>query len=175
MKNIILFGLKNSGKTTIGKILSLKLNYNFIDTDILLEKFHTDKKNSSYKEIYRDFGETYFRKLEEEVLLSLKKDSRSIISLGGGAAGNISNHPTLEQLGQLIYLKIEFETFFQRLKKDCLSNENCFFLGKVKSEKELKELYENRTKLFSLLPSHKISVDTLLENQIVEEIINVIK
>ena len=46
--NIILIGFKNCGKTTIGKMLASTLNYKFVDTDILLEKYYFVKKAYCY-------------------------------------------------------------------------------------------------------------------------------
>ena len=37
-KKIVLIGMMGSGKSTIGKILSKMLKFNFIDTDIFIEK-----------------------------------------------------------------------------------------------------------------------------------------
>ena len=36
-KNLVLVGMMGSGKSTIGKILARRLNYNFIDTDRVIE------------------------------------------------------------------------------------------------------------------------------------------
>ena len=69
------------GKTTIGKNLAKKLNYNFVDVDKIIE----EKEGLSINSIFKNKSEDYFRKIENEITLSeLKKDS-SVISLGGGA------------------------------------------------------------------------------------------
>ena len=58
--NIVLFGFMATGKTTIGKILSEKLGYGFLNTDQLIE----EKIGKEIKQIFEDQGESYFRKLE---------------------------------------------------------------------------------------------------------------
>ena len=69
-KNLTLTGMMGVGKSTIGKNLAKKLNYNFIDVDKLIEK----KEGSSINLIFKNKSENYFRKIESEITLSeLKK------------------------------------------------------------------------------------------------------
>ena len=58
-KNLVLVGMMGSGKSLIGKILSRKLDFDFIDTDFEIEK----KFNLSIKEIFDNYVEEYFRKI----------------------------------------------------------------------------------------------------------------
>ena len=64
MKNIILIGMPASGKSTIGRLLSKKIDYKYFDTDIYLE----EKENKKIKEIFLEKGEKYFRDLETKYL-----------------------------------------------------------------------------------------------------------
>ena len=64
-KNLVLVGMMGSGKSSIGKILSKKLEFEFIDTDIKIEKL--EKKSIS--EIFKINGEEYFRSIEEVISL----------------------------------------------------------------------------------------------------------
>ena len=80
-KSLILTGMMGVGKSTVGKELSKKLGYKFIDMDNLIEK----KENMTITKIFRVKGENYFRKIEENLTLNTLKDKRVVISLGGGA------------------------------------------------------------------------------------------
>ena len=64
MNNIVLIGYMGSGKTTVGKILSKKLHYNFIDCDNLIE--NTEKL--SIPDIFRIYKEKYFRNIENSLI-----------------------------------------------------------------------------------------------------------
>ena len=80
-KNIVLLGMMGSGKSTIGYLLSKTINFNFLDVDKVIEKDTKLKIN----DIFEKKGETYFRNLEEKITLKILKNSRSVISLGGGS------------------------------------------------------------------------------------------
>ena len=56
--------MMGSGKTTIGKLLSKELNFDFLDTDKIIEL----KEQMSCKEIFKKKGENYFRIMEMQLL-----------------------------------------------------------------------------------------------------------
>ena len=80
-KNLALTGMMGVGKTTIGKRLAKKLNYDFIDVDKIIEK----TEGQSISSIFKNKGENYFRKIEKELTIIELKKNKSVISLGGGA------------------------------------------------------------------------------------------
>ena len=80
-KNIVLVGMMGSGKSTVGHLLSKAINFNFMDVDKFIEK----EANLKIYDIFQKKGEIYFRNLEEKITLKLLKNSKSIISLGGGS------------------------------------------------------------------------------------------
>ena len=85
-KNLTLTGMMGVGKSTIGKNLAKKLNYNFIDIDKLIEI----KEGTSVSLIFKNKSESYFRRIEAEISLQELKGNNSVISLGGGAFLNKS-------------------------------------------------------------------------------------
>ena len=80
-KNIVFLGMMGSGKTTVGKMISKKLNIDFFDVDQEIE----NKTKQSIKDIFEKKGEIFFRKLEEKVTLAILRKNQGVISLGGGA------------------------------------------------------------------------------------------
>ena len=101
MENIILVGMPGSGKSTIGKLLALKLGRQFIDADA--EIVNTAKK--SIPEIFASSGESVFREIETSVLKQLGSKSNLVIATGGGCVTRNENYPTLHRNGTIIWLK----------------------------------------------------------------------
>ena len=112
-KNIVLIGMMGSGKSSIGKILSKKLNFTFIDIDQKIEEF----ENLKISEIFKKHGETYFRKIEEKISLKFLTSENSIISLGGGGFINVSIRKMCEKNCLSFWLNWKNETIIKRIYK----------------------------------------------------------
>ena len=98
--NIALIGMPSSGKTSIGKELSLKLNKEFIDTDDEIEK----KIKMSSKDYIEKFGEAEFRKIEAEIVKEVSKKQGCVIATGGGVILNKENIAALNQNSIVYFL-----------------------------------------------------------------------
>lgn len=98
-KNIVLIGMPGCGKTTIGKLLSSKLDKKFIDLDDYVE----NKNGSSILEIFKK-GEEHFRKLESEAVEEVSLESDVVVSTGGGVIKNKRNIENLKKNGIIIFI-----------------------------------------------------------------------
>ncbi len=125
------------GKTTVGKLLSKKLNMKFIDTD----NYITTQTNTNISEIFEKYGEPYFRDLENELVKKSKIFVPTVLSLGGGTLINKKNISILKNTGKIIYLKASITTI-----KDRLKNDNTRPLLKKSSNLEI--LYKSRCKTY---------------------------
>jgi shikimate kinase len=135
--NIILTGLRGSGKSKIGKLLSEKLSFKFIDLDKEIEK----AENLTVKEIYTKHGWEYFRKKEKDTVKKLHGTDNSVISLGGGTIMDEESQKILKELGTIVYLKRSPEDCNKYLSKD----KNRPPLTKNKDQlAELQEIYAER-------------------------------
>ena len=105
-----------SGKSTIGKSLSSKLNIPFIDIDQLIE----NQEKESIISIFNKKGELYFRKTERQALHHLiARKSPAVIALGGGTPCYFDNMKSLVQSKHnSIYLKASIPTLVAHLKQD---------------------------------------------------------
>lgn len=83
-KHFLLIGLPGSGKSTLGKKLAEKYKMKFIDLDAWIEK----SQKMCIKDIFKQFGEAYFRKVEWEALNEVLKDDPCYVALGGGLVMN---------------------------------------------------------------------------------------
>lgn len=115
--NIILFGFKHSGKSTIGKHAAAILQKKFVDTDDLIEERFANQNNLSlpYWRIYEKYGEKFFRDLEKEVVKTLQEEENSIIATGGGAVLDQENAKLLSSLGEMIYIDVPKEQLKRRM------------------------------------------------------------
>ena len=104
-KNIVLIGMPGCGKSTIGIALRDRLNREFIDSDAEIVK----RAGREIPQIFSEYGEEYFRKLESEVIFDLSKRTGIIIATGGGAVINNKNVEELKKNGKLIWLNRPIE------------------------------------------------------------------
>ena len=140
-KNICIMGLMGSGKSVIGKDLSKYLNFEFYDTDREIEL--TTKK--SINEIFKVYGELYFRKLEEKICIKLLNKNNCVISLGGGSITNKEVRKSIKQNSYSIYLQVKLNNLVNRLK----FSKKRPLLNKDENKIEiLKNLYEDRQQFY---------------------------
>ena len=107
---ITLIGMPAAGKTCMGNKLSKMLNMKQIDGDKLIEKL-TGRK---LQEIIDTDGLEAFKKLEEEVLLSIKEDN-VIISPGGSAIYYDSVMKYFKSRGPIVYIYVSYDIIVKRL------------------------------------------------------------
>ena len=151
------------GKSTIGKILAKKLNYNFVDIDKLIES----KENLSINLIFKHKGESYFRKIEYKVILSELKNNNSVISLGGGAFLNNAIRKNAKKLSTSFWLDVPLEELIKRLKKN---KKRPLLLNKNLSE-TVKKIYFDRKKIYNEA-DYRIKCNSLRSGEIVNKILN---
>lgn len=101
MSVIILIGYMGSGKSTLGRKVARKLNYEFLDTDHAIE----EQAGMTIAEIFTQKGEAHFRDLEHQLLVSLKEKDQMVIATGGGMPCFQGNMKVLNELGRTFYLK----------------------------------------------------------------------
>lgn len=77
--------MMGSGKSTIGAFIAKKINFEFIDIDKEVEK----TENMKIREIFREKGEKYFRKVEEKITIECLKKKNIVVSFGGGTFLNL--------------------------------------------------------------------------------------
>lgn len=113
-KNIVLIGFMGSGKTSVAKNLRYLSNFQWIDTDDLVER----RNGQSIRQIFETDGESEFRAQETAVLRELKNAAGYIISTGGGIIGASENCELLRAIGVVFWLQVTPQTVLERLKFD---------------------------------------------------------
>lgn len=184
MKTIVLTGMMGSGKTTVGRLLAQKLSVKFIDVDLVVEK----KYNKSISEIFAQFGEEYFRKIESETIKEILNKTlvqwervgegeiqnpsgiTGIISLGGGAFEDVNTRDFLLKNSVVIYLKTSPEKILERLKNDTSRPLLC---GNMNLEK-INELIQKREKNYNKA-AYTVITDEISQQQAAEKILGVLE
>ncbi|NLD06366.1 MAG: shikimate kinase, partial [Synergistaceae bacterium] len=92
-KNIILIGMPGCGKTSIGRYLHDLTKRKLVDLDEEIER----KEGRSIPEIFADFGEDFFRKIESSILSEVCKESGLIVTTGGGVVTRAENKDIIRQ------------------------------------------------------------------------------
>ena len=148
-KNIILIGMPSCGKTTIAKQLSLQLSIPYYDSDALIE----EREKRTIAEIFKNDGESYFRKVEQEVISIISKYTKSIISTGGGVILQEENMNQLKEYGTIVFIKRDLHLLKVHDTSRPLS----------KDYKALEEMYAKR------LPLYKKYADAIVSNNGVDK------
>ena len=165
MNNIYLIGMMGSGKSTIGKLLSQKLDLEFIDMDSELETL----MDMSIGKIFSDYGEKRFRMIESTFFKEISKVGQLIYATGGGIILDKLNREIIQK-GTSIFLDCSIEELINRIKDD---NQNRPLLnGDIK--KNMINLYDERNNFYKKCATHTIDTTTLNTNQVIDEIIKCI-
>lgn len=150
--NIVLTGMRGSGKSYHGKRLAGILGWKFIDTDDLVTQKAGLTVPLTIPELVQKHGWQYFRKLEKELCKELSTLDEHVISTGGGIIIDRENEQLLKQNGKVILLYRTVEKCAQYiLQEDRPSRPS--ITGKDLNDpaellKELSELWQEREKRY---------------------------
>jgi len=143
-KNIILTGMRGSGKSKLGAFLGRTLGRRFIDIDELIEK----RTKRPIAEFVEKYGWKAFRKLEQKVVESLKHIRHSVIATGGGTLMSRLNAKILKTNGRVIFLECAVPALQKRLSGN---TERPTLLGNGDFLSELPQVYKKREKKYRAL------------------------
>ncbi|MEW6602521.1 MAG: shikimate kinase, partial [Nitrospirota bacterium] len=147
---IVLTGFMGTGKTSVGKELSRILGYRFVDTDKLIE----EKEGKPISLIFKNKGEDYFRKIEQDIVRDVSMMRNAVIATGGGVIKNSKNVANLGKNGIIVWLKADPEII---LKRVMLEGGKRPLLEVEEPLKEINKLLSERIKLYQQADT---SVDT---------------
>jgi len=149
---IFITGYMGSGKTTLGKRLAERLNYQFYDLDEMIE----NSTGYSIAAYFEKFGEASFRLQERDILISHLDDADTVIATGGGTACYADNMALMNKKGITIFLDTPFETIMKRMAGDINYRPLLKDIPAEKLPHYIREHMKSRQKFYSLA---KIRVD----------------
>ena len=137
MSNITLIGMPGAGKRTLGVVLAKILGYQFLDSDLLIQKAEKRKLST----IIKEDGIEGFKEIENRINASINVEE-TVIATGGSVVYCEEAMKHMKEIGKVIYLKLSYENVSKRLG-DLVGR------GVVLEEGQtLKDLYEERTPLY---------------------------
>jgi|TARA_B100001996_G_scaffold343276_1_gene298339 shikimate kinase len=161
MKKFIIVGMPGSGKSTMAKYLCSQTSLTFYDLDKEIENNEVKK----IKEIFRDKGENYFRKVESIVLKKIIKEKENfILATGGGTPCFNDNMKIINKYGISIFLNTSIDVLEERISRN---KKRPLFNNSINLKTDLINLLEKRNSFFS-------SSNYIIENNNREKTLSVI-
>lgn len=161
--NIILIGMRGSGKSTIARKLSKALHKPYIEIDRVIAQ----ETGMSIPEMVANHGWEYFREKESEITKKVCGQDNSIISTGGGVVTRPENIAVLQQNSKIFYLRATIHTLLRRVGEDA---NRPALTGQKSLMNEMKEVLQNRKALYESTADRIIDTDKKSLNTIVKEI-----
>ena len=158
MENITLIGMPGAGKSTVGIVLAKVLGYDFIDSDLLIQK-------EEGKLLWQIDG---FNAIEERVNSQIDV-THSVIATGGSVIYGPKAMEHLRSISTVVYLKVSYRTLQKRLGD--LNKRGVV----LKSGQTLLDLYKERVPLYEQYAHRTVYVGSRTVQQAVEEIVNALK
>lgn len=160
MKNIIFIGMPASGKSTVGVVVAKRLGYEFIDTDLLIQK----QEKKLLKEIIAEVGNDGFLAIENQVNRDVEAE-QAVISPGGSVVYCQEAMEHFKEIGTIVYLQVSYDTINDRIS-------NAKNRGVVLKEGQtLYDLYVERTKLFEKYADYIISEEGLELEETIDKVL----
>ena len=162
-KNLVFLGMMGSGKSSIGNLVSKKLDLPFIDVDSLI----VENTGMDISEIFERKGENYFRNLEEKITLKCLKKIKNVVSLGGGGFMNTKIRKEILTNHFSFWLNWNDSILIKRIKGS--KKRPLVFKS---TDQEIRSIIKDRSRIYSNA-QFKINCNKLTKTEIVKKIIKI--
>jgi len=162
-KNLVFLGMMGSGKSSIGNLVSKKLDLPFIDVDNSI----VENTGMSILEIFEKKGEAYFRSVEEKITLKCLKKIKNIVSLGGGGFINTKIRKEILANHFSFWLSWDDSVLIKRIR-----NSKKRPLAFKSTDQEIRTIIRSRSKIYANA-QFKINCNKLTKTEIVKKIIKI--
>lgn len=160
MKNIILIGMPAVGKSTVGVVVAKRLGYDFVDTDLLIQK----QEGKLLKEIIGEEGIERFLEIENQVNKDLWVE-RAVISPGGSVVYCKEAMEHFKKIGEIVYLRASFDTIEKRIPSPQQRG------VVLKGQQNLRDLYDERVPLFEQYADYIVDQDGMELGDTIERVL----
>lgn len=158
-QNVTLIGMPGAGKSTVGIVLAKVLGFDFLDSDLLIQK----AEGKLLWQIIEEQGTDGFALVEERINSSIEAD-RTVIATGGSVIYSEKSMQHLRSISTVVYLQVTCHTLERRLG-DLTKRGVSFQPGQT-----LQDLYEERIPLYEKYAHLTVSLDHYDVQQAVRKI-----
>tara|TARA_Y100000992_G_scaffold144572_2_gene96017 strand:+ start:164 stop:676 length:513 start_codon:yes stop_codon:yes gene_type:complete len=162
-ENIVFLGMMGSGKSSIGFLISKRLEMEFFDIDQCIE----NELDTKISKIFKEKGESYFRNIEEKITLQILKKKGIVVALGGGAFLNKNIRKEVIKNHFSIWLQVNSKTLIKRLR-----NTKNRPLALKATKEELIDLIKKRSNFYSRA-LYKVICNNKSKTQIINKVIDI--
>ncbi len=141
---LTLIGYRATGKTTLAKLLAQRLDCDWIDADVEIER----RAGKSIARIFAEDGEPAFRDLEARVIADLCRRPDLVLAAGGGAPLREESRRAMRAGGKVVWLKAAPETIHRRMTSDATTPDRRPSLTEHDPVREIVELLERREPIY---------------------------
>lgn len=112
LHNLALIGFMGTGKSSVGRLLATQLQFEFVDTDQLIE----ERTGRTVARIFSEEGEKVFRDLERQLVAEMARWRQKVISTGGGLGADAGNLSSLKRHALVVCLWATPEAIWERVR-----------------------------------------------------------
>jgi shikimate kinase len=167
MTNLVLIGYRATGKTTMARLLAQRLQWDWIDADVEIER----RAGKSIARMFAEDGEPAFRDLEAQVIAELCSRERLVLAAGGGAPLRPESRQAMRAGGTVVWLQARPETVLQRMSGDATTLSRRPSLTDKNPLDEIVHLLERREPIYRESAHLAIDTEGKTPEQIVAEIL----
>ena len=167
-KNIVLVGMRGSGKTVIGTMLASRLHRDMIPMDALI----VYEAEMSIPQIVEQFGWPRFREIEAQVAQKVARLRETVNATGGGVILDPENVAALRSTGIVFWLNVSVHNTLRRIGED---PNRPSLTGKSSRRDDMLATFKEREPLYRAAAHHVIETDDKYPKQITEAILDILR
>lgn len=169
--NIVLIGYRACGKSSVGRVLSDRLGWPLLDTDLLIEQ----RCGMTIRDLFADRAEDAFRAMERRIVAEVARLDRRILSTGGGAVLDENNARALKRNGLLVWLTAAPETVWQRILTDRPRLASRPDFDRDRGLQEIRDTIQQRVPSYRRWADATVDTDTHAPEAVAADILELVK
>jgi shikimate kinase len=154
--------MMGSGKTTAGRVLSIRLGVEFVDTDQMVEEL----SGRSISETWEAEGEDRFRLREASAVAEAALHLAAVVATGGGVVLHAPNVEVMRSTGVVAWLDAEPATLAARIG----FGRGRPLLDSTDRTERLAELTSTRRSGYAAACHHRVETENRTVTEVVDEL-----